>query len=268
MKTLRFIDDPARDGELNMAIDDLLAHQAGNSGAPIVFRLYSWSHPTLSCGFHQRVEQRVNLESCRLNKVDLVRRPTGGRELLHDGDLSFSITGHTNSNVPDKLETKDFFFKMGRIVIKGLEALGIKASLANGTRKMNKSSRQPCLAALSQYEVVSDGKKIVPMARRVYPGSVLIHGSMPLVKPKIPTARLLKIEDELLLQRQIDKSSTTLFQILGKEVEVERLKKSLFLSFKDIFKGSVGCYGILRRELTEATKKSFNWTIKNVNQCS
>ena len=261
MNKLRFIDDSARAGELNMAIDDLLACQAGQDGTPVIFRLYSWSRPTLSCGFHQRIEQRVDFGSCRRYKVDLVRRPTGGRELLHDGDLSFSITGRINSQVPVKREVKDFFFKVGRVIIEGLESLGIKALLLDGIRKATVSSLQPCLTALSQYEIVSEGKKIAPMAQRVYPGSVLVHGSIPLTNPKIQTALLLKVKDPTTLQQQIESSSTNLFQILGGEVDMKSLKKSLLLNFKDIFQGSVKRYDILGRELTEATQNSLRWQI-------
>ncbi len=262
MNSFRFIDDPARAGALNMAIDDLLARQAGNAGALLVFRLYSWCSPVLSIGFHQRLERRVNLESCHRNKVEVVRRPTGGRELLHDGDLSFSVTGAVNSEAPDKIQIKGFFEKVGRVILGGLEGLGITAVLINGTRKMANGNLQPCLVAPSQYEIVSDGKKIAPMAQRVYPGSALVHGSIPLVKPGISTADLLKVKDGFSLQKQIDESSTSLFQLLGKQVDVKKLKKCLLGSFQDVFDSEVKNLKILRRELVRATDGAFNWEIE------
>ena len=91
MNSLSFIDDPPRDGALNMALDHFLSLQIRQSGMAGVLRLYRWERPTLSCGFHQRAERRIDFAGCQRFSVDVVRRPTGGRELLHDGDLSFSL---------------------------------------------------------------------------------------------------------------------------------------------------------------------------------
>lgn len=262
MNNFRFIDDSVRTGALNMAIDDILARQASITGAALAFRLYSWCGRVLSVGFHQRLERRVSLESCHRNKVEVVRRPTGGRELLHDGDLSFSVTGAISSKTPNKIKIKGFFEKVGRVISGGLESLGIKAVLVSGSRKMANGKFQPCLVAPSQYEIVCDGKKIVPMAQRIYPGSVLVHGSIPLVKPGISTAELLRVKDSFSLQNQINESSTYLSQILGKQVDVKKLKKCLFSSFGDVFNCEADSSGITGRELVEATDESNNWEIK------
>ncbi|MCD6163541.1 MAG: hypothetical protein J7K40_14165 [candidate division Zixibacteria bacterium] len=263
MNSLRFINDPARNGALNMAIDDLLACRAVESKVSVVFRLYRWSKPTLSCGFHQRIEKRVDFESCWRNKVNLVRRPTGGRELLHDGDLSFSIIGALDYQKPEKFAAKDFFFKAGRVIIEGLEALGIKASLADGLKKAVNSHHQPCLAAPSQYEVVCGGKKIAPMAQRVYPDSVLVHGSIPLADSEISTVDLLKVENKLLIQRKIAESSTNLCQIIGKTVNFKALEKRFLISFENVFSGKAELINISKREMAEAFKEKFSWQINN-----
>jgi len=265
MNSFRFIDDPERTGALNMALDNLLACQADINRVPLVFRLYSWCNRVLSVGFHQRLERRVSFEGCRKNKVEVVRRPTGGRELLHDGDLSFSVTGAINSETPDKIKIKGFFEKVGRVISGGLEGLGIKAVLISGSRKMANGKLQPCLVTPSQYEIVCDGKKIVPMAQRICSESVLVHGSIPLIKPGISTAELLKVKDGFSLQKQINESSTDLSQLLGKQVDVKRLKKYLFNSFKDVFNCEANSSGITGRELVKATDESINWEIK-INQ--
>ncbi len=245
-----------------MAIDDYLASLPGDNGCAAVFRLYSWQRPTLSCGFHQVISKRIDIDSCRRHKIDLVRRPTGGRELLHDGDLSFSIIGYDCANSPVRLAgAKDFFFKAGRIICGGLEYLGIRATIVSGTRTRSNAGARPCLAVSSQYEIKAGGKKVVPMAQRLYPGSILVHGSIPLRDSGISTARLLRVKNPENLQRQIDGSSTNLYQLLNNEVDIEGLKKSLFLSFRKTFAGDIGRQTISKAELTGALKESFNWEI-------
>lgn len=263
MNNLRFINDPARNGALNMAIDDLLARQTNKPKSLATFRLYRWNKPTLSCGFHQRVEKRVDFESCRRNEITLVRRPTGGRELLHDGDLSFSITASRNYQKSIESENKDFFFKVGRVIIEGLETLGIKASLVDGCRKTVNSHLQPCLAAPSQYEVVFDGKKIAPIAQRIYPDSVLVHGSIPLSDSEISTVDLLKVGNKLSMKKQIAELSTNLYRIIGKRINFETLVTGLMMSFENIFNGKTELIELSKRELTEALKEEINWQINN-----
>ena len=265
MNNLRFIDDPARNGAINMAIDDLLARKAEKSHSSVVFRVYKWDSPTLSCGFHQRVERRIDFDSCERKKVHLVRRPTGGRELLHDGDLSFSLTAPFKSYLQDLNRTKSYFFAAGKIITEGLNSIGLKAELVNSVRRKHDNRYQPCLAVVSEYEIVCEGKKIAPMAQRVYQGSVLVHGSIPLRSSKILTAGLLEVADRSSLQQMIDKSSTSLDQIMNEQVDVGVLKESLKNGFQNVLKGRVESYCLTRRELTEAIQQAYNWEI-TINQ--
>ena len=248
-----------------MAIDDLLARKAEKCNSSAVFRLYRWDMPTLSCGFHQRVERRIDFDSCERKKVHLVRRPTGGRELLHDGDLSFSLTVSFKSYLQDLNKTKSYFFAAGRIITEGLNSIGIKAELVNSVRRKHDNRYQPCLATISEYEIVCEGKKIAPMAQRVYRRSVLVHGSIPLRSSKISTAGLLKFADRSSLQQMIDKSSTSLSQLVSKQIDVKALTESLKNSFKNVFNDKIESYSLARRELTEATQQAYNWEI-TINQ--
>lgn len=252
----------ARDGALNMALDNLLAIHAGKPGSPVVLHLYRWNEPTLSCGFHQRIEERIDFESCQRYGVDVVRRPTGGRELLHDGDLSFSVSSHLEREAFGgyaKFHAGEIFFKACRVITRALEALGIKALIKSGRKKVENTTLIPCLASPSQYEILCDGKKVVPIAQRVYQHSVLAHGSIPLDDSMIPIARLLRVSDAERLQRQIDKSSVSLNRLLNADIDIEQLKKCLWQSFQEVYGGKTKDQPLSEDEITEAMTMAGRW---------
>jgi lipoate-protein ligase A len=258
------VDDGARGGVLNMAIDDLLARSDFFCKNEAIFRTYKWDKPTLSYGFHQKIESRIDLAECYEYGVELAQRPTGGRELLHDNDLSFSVVKRIESVNSDTINmAKDFFLKVGSFIVEALQFLGVEAEVRSGKVKRTDSRSVPCLAVTSQYEIVSGGKKIVPIAQRVYPQAVLLHGSIPLQDSVIPTALLLKSSNKNRLQEIIDGASTNLSRILGCKVNLDLLKNSLRQAFEREFDGK----GIIREWpvefLNEANKNTKTW--KNIN---
>jgi lipoate-protein ligase A len=258
-----FIDDIERAGVVNMAIDDIFARKIKDIGVSLVMRLYRWDSPTLSCGFHQKPEDRIDFDNCRSYGVLLVRRPTGGRELLHDGDLSFCLTAKAEYKSTEAVKrSKQFFFKVGQVIIGGLNAIGIKADIESGSKKNRSGDLSPCLAVTSQYEITVDGKKLVPMAQRLYSDSIMVHGSIPIDNPGIPTARLIKTKDADRLQDLIDKTTCNLYRLRGKEVDMDRLKSGMLKKFEEVFNGRAECISLPERILAEVENSVSNWEIK------
>jgi lipoyl(octanoyl) transferase len=258
LNRLRFIEESEFPGVLNMALDYYLAASEGLSGHDYTMRLYRWVNPTLSCGFHQKVDKRVNLEKCRQANVDVVRRPTGGRELMHDGDISFSISGKM---IQANIYEKEFFNKAGEVIQGGLRAIGIDARLTASARKTAAMNQGPCLAAISQYEITVEGRKIVPIAQRVYQNSILIHGSIPLCKSKIGTAALLNVNDPEGLQKLLDEMAIDVGQLVDGELDLSRLKNGLIESFCRSFDGECEKLGLKQIEIEDASKTNANWMI-------
>ena len=88
----RFIDCGPRPGGENMALDEALLESHASSQSPPVLRVYTWRPPAISLGRFQSIESSVDLERCRALGVDVVRRPTGGRAILHtEEEVTFSI---------------------------------------------------------------------------------------------------------------------------------------------------------------------------------
>jgi lipoyl(octanoyl) transferase len=258
LNKLRFIEETEYPGALNMALDYHLATSEEPSDRDYTMRLYRWANPTLSCGFHQKIEKRVNIEKCRRFKVDVIRRPTGGRELMHDGDLSFSISGKMSG--ASSFE-KDFFNKTGEVILGGLRAIGIDAQLTASVKKAGAMNQGPCLAAISQYEITVEGRKIVPIAQRVYQNSILIHGSIPLCASKIGTAALLNVSDPEGLQKILDELAIDIGQLTEGEVDLDCLKNGLIKSFCQSFDGECEKFGFKQIEIESASKTIANWMI-------
>jgi lipoate-protein ligase A len=120
----------------------------------------------------------------------------------------------------------------------------------------------PCLATSAQYEILSGGKKVVPMAQRVYQHSVLVHGSIPLAGSAIPTAGLLRVADVSRLQRQIEQFSTNLHQLLDVKVDIYQLKKHLWHSFQDVYGSKTTPQSFSENEVARAEAMSEKWGFK------
>jgi len=245
-----------------MALDDTLAQFAESFDTGAIFRVYSWLNPTLSLGYHQKPEERVNFENCLRFGVDLTRRPTGGRELLHDGDLSFAMVARCRFEKSEAIKrSREFFFMVGQVITAGLGTFGIRTLIESSAPKNRKTKGGPCLIASSRYEIKTDGKKLVPMAQRLYPGSMLVHGSIPIAKSRIPTASLLQADNPDSLQNQIDDSSTDLYQLSKKKIDIVALRRELRLRFEEVFEGSIKHWSIPEAVLTKALTSKLKWEI-------
>ena len=263
MNILGFIDDPPRDGSINMALDDLLARANFWPDISSLMRLYRWQKPTFSCGYNQNIEGRVNVGNCPKYGVDLVRRPTGGRELLHDNDLSFSLITYGQVEGDSSIQTaREFFFKAGEVLVDGLRRIGVETTIGSGTPRHGRGDTSPCLTSTARYEISSRGRKLIPMAQRLYADSILIHGSIQLIKSRIPTASLMKTGDMEKMQALIDKSSVNIRSLIGREIESEKLVESLRQSYQAVFRGEIRDLAIGSAILKAARERENNWQIK------
>ena len=184
----RLIKDGYYTGFMNMAIDEamMIAHEKGL--VPPTIRFYQWSPPAVSLGYFQDMKKVINVDICRKSGIDIVRRPTGGKAVLHDQELTYSFI--INENHPSISQSiLDTYKKISRALINGLDTLGIKADLVPLKEKSKRiaSANSPqdtlsfkanCFSTPSQYEVQVDGKKIIGSAQVRKRGVVLQHGSL------------------------------------------------------------------------------------------
>jgi lipoate-protein ligase A len=175
----RLLVTEATDGATNMAIDEALfrGRQAGTS--PPTVRFFGWDPPTLSLGYGQPLARDVDLEACRRLGVGIVRRPTGGSAIYHDGperELTYSVVASSEDlgQPPDLLETYRW---IAQALVRGLRAVGAPAEMVPIA---DTSGPVPafCFARTGRYEIEIAGRKLVGSAQRRQGACFLQHGAV------------------------------------------------------------------------------------------
>ena len=176
--------DTAHDAFTNMAIDEaILQHTVASSTDSPTLRFYTWSCPSISIGRFQNIEQEINLANCERDKVPVVRRPTGGRAVYHNSELTYSLTiPDSYPNIPSNITESYKVISAG--FVRGLKLLGINAQLERPKLVPRPSSLVPqsasplCFASTSRYEVTVNGKKLIGSAQRRIQNAMLQQGSI------------------------------------------------------------------------------------------
>jgi lipoyl(octanoyl) transferase len=178
----RLLDTGPADGFTNMAIDEAILDKYAAEGGLPTLRFYTWSPPTLSLGYGQPIESDINLTQCQALGIDVVRRPTGGRAVLHDHELTYSVVIRAD----DPRVTSGVlaaYLTISQALIRGLSYLGIAAELLplrRGAVLPSDDASPVCFATPSSYEVAVGGRKIIGSAQRRARGVIMQHGSIPI----------------------------------------------------------------------------------------
>ena len=215
------------DGATNMAIDEALwrGRQAGTS--PPTVRFFAWAPPTVSVGYGQPLDRHVDVEACRRLGIGVVRRPTGGSAIYHDGperELTYSVVA-TAEDLGVGTDLLDTYRWIGRALVRGLRALGAGAEMVPTGRGLG---RDPafCFARTGAYEIEVDGRKLVGSAQRRQGTSFLQHGAVllgvdgPRLRALFPTTR-----DPLA-------TLTTLEAVTGRRPSFEEVARALHEGFE------------------------------------
>jgi lipoyl(octanoyl) transferase len=184
--TWRLILSPPADGADNMALDEALMHRARATG-DWTFRVYGWSAPTLSLGRNQTARGAYRSDLLYKRGIAVVRRPTGGRAILHHREATYSVTGP----VRHAGELGESYQRINRLLVAGLAALGVDARVVDGhdrrTRetavahadaKSSTPGLLPCFDYPSPGEIVYGARKLIGSAQWRCDGALLQHGSL------------------------------------------------------------------------------------------
>ncbi len=156
-----------------MARDTALQARAARTGET-VFSIYSWSQPTLSFGRNQPASGLYDVSRIRAAGIDVVRRPTGGRAILHHREVTYSVTAPLQDAGP----LRATYSRINRILQTGLSRLGVSVELASLSRRAPVPSVQPCFETPGEGELVAHGAKLVGSAQWRDEGALLQHGSI------------------------------------------------------------------------------------------
>ena len=156
-----------------MARDAALMDRARTSGEA-VFSVYSWARPTLSFGRNQLTVGRYDRRAIADAGVDIVRRPTGGRALLHNREVTYSVT----APIPESASLRDSYVRINRILIEGLNRMGVVVRESHSGLPTPVPGEIPCFAEPAEGELVVDSGKLVGSAQVREEGALLQHGSI------------------------------------------------------------------------------------------
>lgn len=182
----RYLISAPLDGAANMALDEALLARAAETGESVL-RIYGWSVATLSLGRNQPARRVYDLKRARQLGVRFVRRPTGGRALLHHREVTYSVTARTDS-LGDLGES---YGRINRLLIEGLCALGADVSVATAAGLAPPPTVLPCFERPVSGEIVAQGRKLVGSAQWRDGGALLQHGSILLEDDQTLAADLL-----------------------------------------------------------------------------
>jgi lipoate-protein ligase A len=176
---LRFLVDEPGEGAFNMAVDETLLLSASGTSDGATVRLYGFRLPTVSLGYRQAPVGAIDLARCRELGVDWVRRPTGGRALLHQHELTYSISSPFEGPFRG-LGVRAVYDAVSAALRHALSGLGIPLDPVQtaGERDREPALSVPCLALLARHEITSGGRKVVASAQRRGRRAFLQHGSI------------------------------------------------------------------------------------------
>ncbi|MGM7681533.1 lipoate--protein ligase family protein [Cytobacillus sp. Hm23] len=234
----RFIDSGNCSPAFNMALDEALLEWHSQGKIPPTIRFYGWSPPTLSIGYFQKIEREIDLNAVKKHGLGFVRRPTGGRGVLHDNELTYSvIVSEKYPNMPHSVTEAYRVISEG--LLEGFKKLGLDAYFAIPKSEEERSSlKNPrssvCFDAPSWYELVVEGRKVAGSAQTRQKGVILQHGSILLDLDEDVLFSLFKYPNERVkerLQRQFKNKAVAINELREEEVTIEEAKSAFKAGF-------------------------------------
>lgn len=215
MEKWRLLISGPANGALNMAVDEAIAEAVGRGESPPTIRFYQWNPPALSLGYFQDRDREVDLDRLARLGFDCVKRPTGGRAVLHDDELTYSfIVPEAHPLFPAGVVASYQVIAAG--LVRGLLRLGVPAEMAPapfsapGALAASRGGRggphaapasAACFDAPSWYEITAGGKKIAGSAQVRRHQAILQHGSVPLSFDATRQVAALRLRDEAVRAR-------------------------------------------------------------------
>jgi len=255
-----------------MAIDEaiMIAHREGL--VPPTIRFYQWFPPAVSLGYFQDLKKEIDVDTCKNLGIDIVRRPTGGKAVLHDKELTYSFIIRENHPLVNNsiLET---YKKISGGMIRGLSYIGVTAELVSLREKLKSDSlpkgekfeihhsdfKSICFSVPSQYEVQVEGKKIVGSAQVRKREIVLQHGSLLIELEKDKLFSVFNFPSAKIRERFKTRfNATSLEEILKRKINFSEISEILPRGFEEEFG-----VRLLEGKLTEQEEKISKELLEN-----
>jgi lipoate-protein ligase A len=217
-----------------MAIDEAVLESVSHAQSLPCLRLYAWEPPCLSIGYAQP-HKDIDLENLNLLGWDWVRRPTGGRAILHTDELTYSVIAPiTELRVSGGV--LESYQRLSTALLAGLHSLNIPAE-AHPTNPAGNSGENGavCFEVPSNYEIVVNGKKLIGSAQARRKDGVLQHGTLPLTGDLTRITNGLRFSDEQQRKEaawRLLSRATTVETILGYKIPWETVAQAFIAGFQ------------------------------------
>ncbi|MBP2079303.1 lipoate--protein ligase family protein [Oceanobacillus polygoni] len=229
-----FINTGFQDAAWNMAFDECLINWHHEGKIPPTLRFYGWKEPSLSVGYFQKVNKKINFDAIERHGCQFVRRLTGGSAVLHDDELTYSLV--ISENDPDiPISVQEAYHVLSKGVFEGYRNLGIPAEYAILDRERARGRTAICFEKPAIYEMVVDGKKLSGNAQTRQKGVLMQHGSIPMSMNTVMLFDLFLFSSERLRERSRDafhKKAVTINQLTNRVYQYDMLTDAFKEGFK------------------------------------
>lgn len=247
----RLLPFSVHDGITNMSIDEAILEAHLKGLVPPTLRLYGFKPAAITIGYNQKLPDYVEKRAAEKG-MDIARRPTGGRAVLHLNDLTYSFVG-TSSNTGEQQIFQDAFLQNSILgaykqICQGLElalkCLGLKVE--SGELSVPYKHLHDCFLATTGSDLHYKGKKLIGSAQLRRKWAVLQHGSLLLNQAQSIMPELLSEEDS---SADTVERHANLFDILGKEVDMVTLQRAFQKGFENAFQAKFTEQGFIPEEV-------------------
>ena len=252
MDIWRLLITPPAHGAWNMAVDEAILNSVGSGKSLPTLRLYAWEPACLSLGYAQPFTD-VDIPRLQERGWEVVRRPTGGRAVLHTDELTYSVIAPLNE--PRVAGTVlESYHRLALALVEALNLLGMQVEVNGNSAAPHRTSPNPvCFEVPSTYEITVGGKKLVGSAQARRKEGVLQHGSLPLTGDLTRILQVLAFPDEESRSRAADRllrRAVTVETALNRKISWEEAARATITAF-----GSVLTLYLQPGDLTPEEKK-------------
>ncbi|MGA2504052.1 MAG: biotin/lipoate A/B protein ligase family protein [Anaerolineales bacterium] len=231
----RLVSTPAAHGAWNMAVDEAILEAVGQRASPPTLRLYAWEPACLSLGYAQPLTD-VDITRLRAYGWELVRRPTGGRAILHTDELTYSVIAPLDEPrvAGGVLES---YSRLAAALVEALRLLKLPVEIHEQAVGKSKTPNPVCFEVPSTSEITVGGKKLVGSAQARRKEGILQHGSLPLNGDLTRILLALVFSDEEARRHAADRlleRATTVETALGRVISWDEAAKAFTAAFSSV----------------------------------
>lgn len=233
-RTWRIIEHPPANGAWNMAVDEAILESVYQGHSVPTLRLYAWKPACLSLGLAQPFEE-VNVHLLKEKGWDVVRRPTGGRAILHTDELTYSVIApETEPRVAGGVLKS--YLNLSEALLEALRLIGLNPEANEKENTSNSGKPNPvCFEVPSNYEITVNGRKLIGSAQARRKEGVLQHGALPLYGDLTRIIDVLHFKDKKTAEKaraRLLAHATTIEQELGRTVSINESKEAFINGFR------------------------------------